>query len=156
MPLTLGTPTSSWQRSRLRCTILTSLQSSLTRDPRIDVLISSPRTWSKRGFAMLGRAQREHTRQTLLPIRFCRLGGWLLVVAVFVGECTELRGQTFAEDRPAPYVPVRPPARKEIERRDSLKEYVRGLLLERADQLLNALKAFEEAARLDPDAPAAF
>jgi tetratricopeptide (TPR) repeat protein len=69
----------------------------------------------------------------------------------------DLLGQgPLTEGELTPYVPLRPPTRKEIERRDSLKQYAFGLLLERADQFLEALKAFEEAARLDPDAPAVF
>jgi tetratricopeptide (TPR) repeat protein len=106
--------------------------------------------WSKRGFAMLGCA-----RQTLLPTRTRRLGFCLLLVLFSAG--TELWGQApFAEDRPTPYVPLQPPKRQEIDRRRSLKKYVLGLLLERDDQLLEALKAYEEAARLDPDAAAVF
>ncbi len=46
----------------------------------------------------------------------------------------------------------RPPTRQEVERRDSLKLYVYGLLCLRDDRLLEALKSFDEAARLDPDA----
>ena len=97
------------------------------------------------------------TRQTLLPVRARRLGCYVLVLAVLGLARTELLGQApLAEDRPAPYVPKSPPTRKEIERRDSLKQYVLGLLLERGDQFLEALKAFEEAARLDPEAAAVF
>ena len=92
---------------------------------------------------MLGSA-----RRTLVPVRSCRLRH-LLVLAVFVAAQLELHGQApLAEDSPAPYAPAKPPTRKEIDRRDSLKHYVLGLLLERADHLLEGLKAFEEAARL--------
>ncbi len=41
-----------------------------------------------------------------------------------------------AEDRPAVYVPLKPPTRQQIDRRDSLKQYALGLLLERADRML--------------------
>src|SRR5262249_19631383 len=94
--------------------------------------------------------------QPLLILRWCRVA-CILALAVLVGAQTHLLGQSpLVEDRPTPYTPLKPPTRKEIDRRDSLKQYVLGLLLERADQLLDALKAFEEAARLDPDAPAVF
>ncbi len=51
-------------------------------------------------------------------------------------------------------VPKSPPTRQELERRDSLHKYVEGLRLERAEQFKDALRAYEEAARLDPNAPA--
>ena len=60
----------------------------------------------------------------------------------------------FPEDRPTPYVSKRPPTQKELDQRASLKQYVLGLLCQREDRLLEALKAFEEAARLDPQAAA--
>ena len=87
------------------------------------------------------------TRQTLLIV---------LVSLLFCANNQAWGQDLLAEDRPALYVPLKPPTRKEIERRDSLKQYVLGLLLERSDQLLEALKAFEEAGRLDPDAAAVF
>ena len=96
---------------------------------------------SKKGLVMSGC-----TRQTLL---FALM---LIMLAV-----TDVRGQNvFPEDRPTPFVPLKPPTRAELDQRESLKRYVLGLLYERDDQLLEALKAYEEAARLDPDAPAVF
>ncbi len=84
-------------------------------------------------------------------------GRTLLIACTMVMAAGGARAQApFAEDRPAPYVPLRPTTRQELDRRDSLKQYVLGLLLEHEDQLLEALKAFQEAARLDPDAPAVF
>ncbi|HWY88749.1 MAG TPA: tetratricopeptide repeat protein, partial [Gemmataceae bacterium] len=91
-------------------------------------------------------------RQTLIFTRTRRLGCFFSLLL-----CAGAWGQVpFVEDRPAPYVPLKPPTRQEIERRDSLKQYVLGLVLERQDQLLEALKVYEEAARLDPEAPAVF
>ncbi len=58
------------------------------------------------------------------------------------------------DDPPKLHVPKQPPTRRDIEQRDSLHRYVEGLLLVRAELYADALKAFEEAARLDPDAPA--
>src|SRR5688572_25653040 len=52
------------------------------------------------------------------------------------------------------YVPKTPPTRQELDRRDSLYKYVEGVRLEREERFKDALKAYEEAARLDPDAVA--
>ncbi len=60
------------------------------------------------------------------------------------------------EDRPAFYVPSRPPTRQEVERRESLKAFALGLLCERDDRLPEATQAFEKAARLDPEAAPVF
>lgn len=60
------------------------------------------------------------------------------------------------DDRPVPYQPTRPVTRQELQQRKSLHQYALGLLCEREDRLLEALKAYEEAARLDPQAPAVF
>src|SRR5262245_8645004 len=60
----------------------------------------------------------------------------------------------FPDDPPKMYVPKRPPTQKELDQRASLKQYAVGLVCQREDRLLEALKAFEEAARLDPGAPA--
>ena len=60
------------------------------------------------------------------------------------------------EDRPAFYVPSRPPTRQEVDRRESLKAFALGLLCEREDRLLEATQAFEKAARLDPEAAPVF
>lgn len=87
---------------------------------------------------------------------YTRLLAYCALVGFLFGAAAEARAQVPADDHPAPYVPLKPPTRRDIERRDSLKQYVLGLLLEHADRPLEALKAFEEAARLDPEAPAVF
>lgn len=56
-------------------------------------------------------------------------------------------------DRPKLFKPKTPPTRREIEERDSLYKFVDGLLYEHEEKYTDALKAFQEAARLDPDAP---
>jgi tetratricopeptide (TPR) repeat protein len=61
-----------------------------------------------------------------------------------------------AEDRPAPFVPLRPPSKEERQEREALKQYALGLLCEHDDRLLEAQKAFEEAARLNPRAASVF
>lgn len=60
------------------------------------------------------------------------------------------------EDRPQLLAPKQPPSQKELDQRASLHQYVLGLLCQREDRLIEALKAFETAAKLDPQAPAVF
>jgi len=79
---------------------------------------------------------------------------WLAILAL-LGGALPLQAQS-GEDRPAFYVPSRPPTRQEIERRASLKHYVLGLLCEREDRLLEAVRAFEKAGQLDPEAAPVF
>jgi tetratricopeptide (TPR) repeat protein len=57
-------------------------------------------------------------------------------------------------DRPKLLRPMTPPSRREIEERDSLYKFVDGLLYEHEEKFAEALKAFQDATRLDPDAPA--
>lgn len=66
------------------------------------------------------------------------------------------QAQVNFDEPPRPYKAPRLPARAEVERRDALYRYVDGLLCERGDRLLEALKAYEESARLDPTAAAAY
>jgi tetratricopeptide (TPR) repeat protein len=78
--------------------------------------------------------------------------GFLAIVAFLAlagTSCAQVVG-----DRPKIYVPKKPPTRREIDQRDSLHKYVEGLWLQRQERPGDALKAFEEAARLDPDAAA--
>ena len=58
------------------------------------------------------------------------------------------------DDPPQRYKPKQPPTRREVELRESLYQYVAGLQHERAERFAEALKAFEEAARLDSESPA--
>jgi tetratricopeptide (TPR) repeat protein len=60
------------------------------------------------------------------------------------------------DDAPRPLVSKKPRTQKEIDRRESLFQFVRGLMCEREDRLLEALKAFQEAARLDPEPAAVY
>jgi tetratricopeptide (TPR) repeat protein len=55
-------------------------------------------------------------------------------------------------DRPALHVPVRAATRQELDHRDAMKLYALGLLQERRNQLVEAVRSFEAARRLDPDA----
>ena len=61
-------------------------------------------------------------------------------------------GQPNWHDRPTIYVPEKPPTKEDLQRRESLKQYVLGLLYVREDRLLDAVKTFEKALELDPQA----
>ncbi len=70
-----------------------------------------------------------------------------------------LSGTTWAQnivlhDPPTLYVTKQPPTRHDIELRHSLYKYVDGLQLMHDEKYGDALRAFEEAAKLDPNAPA--
>ena len=54
--------------------------------------------------------------------------------------------QPFSFERPAPYVPARPTSKQDIDRRESLKYYVLGLLCVREDRLLEAVERWEDGA----------
>jgi tetratricopeptide (TPR) repeat protein len=75
------------------------------------------------------------------------LAGLLVLLgagAVSAQEAPEL-------DRPARYVETKPPTAKERDHRKALKLYALGVLQERRNLLIEAVKSFEEARRLDPD-----
>jgi tetratricopeptide (TPR) repeat protein len=57
-------------------------------------------------------------------------------------------------DRPRPYPAKAPPTRRELELRDSMSKYVDGLMYLHEDRFADALRCLEDAARLDPNAPA--
>ena len=61
-------------------------------------------------------------------------------------------GQPNWHERPTIYVPEKPPTKQDLQRRESLKQYVLGLLYVREDRLLDAVKALEKAVALDPEA----
>ena len=72
-------------------------------------------------------------------------------VALLLCLSSALSAQT-VEALPGPYPATKPITRQDADCRASLKQYVLGLLCEHEDRLLEALKAYEEAARLDPQA----
>lgn len=76
-----------------------------------------------------------------------RIAITLVLFAAIVGAAAA------QNDRPSLYA-GKPATKREIDERQSLHQYVDGLLFLRAERFADALKAFEEAARLDPDAPA--
>ncbi len=57
-----------------------------------------------------------------------------------------------AEDRPRIHVPVKKPTRKDLDQAEAQKLFALGVILERDNKLIEALKTYEEALRLDPDA----
>jgi tetratricopeptide (TPR) repeat protein len=57
-----------------------------------------------------------------------------------------------SKDSAKPLAPLRPRTRQELDRREALKLYAIGLVCQREDRLLEALRHFEAAARLDPRA----
>src|SRR5438309_748240 len=81
----------------------------------------------------------------------------LLLLAAVLGAAAPLHAQSPpAEDRPTPFVPLRPLTRQDLDRREALKLYALGLLCEREDRLLEALRSFEKAAQLSPQAAPVF
>lgn len=79
-----------------------------------------------------------------------RLG---LTLSVLLVAATESRAQEppIPADRPAPFVPLRPLTRADLDRREAKKMYAMGLLRQRQDRLLDALRYLEDARQLDPD-----
>jgi tetratricopeptide (TPR) repeat protein len=78
---------------------------------------------------------------------------WLALFTLFTAGVAPLRAQEGPPaDRPAPFVPLRPETQRDRDRRESLKQYVLGLLCQKEDRLVEALSAFEMAAKLDPKA----
>ena len=77
----------------------------------------------------------------------------ILIAVVLLGFTGAASAQM---DDPPKILKPTPPTRKELNKRDSLKQYVLGLQYEQDDRFEDAIRAFEEAARLDPDAPAVF
>jgi tetratricopeptide (TPR) repeat protein len=81
---------------------------------------------------------------------FARLG--LALFALLVAAAPAARAQGPASDRPEPFTPARPETREELNRCEALKQYGLGALYERDSRLLAAVRAYEEATRLDPEA----
>src|SRR5438105_4551087 len=55
---------------------------------------------------------------------------------------------------PPVHVPARPADRRELDHVEALKAFALGAVAERGHRLVEAVRAYEEAARLDPDAAA--
>ncbi|HEX5273303.1 MAG TPA: tetratricopeptide repeat protein [Gemmataceae bacterium] len=83
-----------------------------------------------------------------------RLGAILL--ALLAAAAPAVRAQGPIGDRPEPFTPARPETREELNRREALKLYGVGVFHEHANRLLAAVRAYEDAVRLDPEAPAPY
>jgi tetratricopeptide (TPR) repeat protein len=78
--------------------------------------------------------------------------GLLLSVLLSAGA-REVRAQQppLPADRPKLFVPLQPETRADLDRRDAHKLYAMGLLRQRQDRLVDAVRYLEEARQLDPD-----
>jgi tetratricopeptide (TPR) repeat protein len=74
----------------------------------------------------------------------------LLTLTILISTGTAWTQNIQLGDRPKVLQPKKPPTRQAMEQRDALHQYVEGLRLAREGRQLDALKAFEESARLDP------
>ena len=82
---------------------------------------------------------------------------WLTPCALLAAGISPLHAQDWlATDRPKPYVTLRPETPAERDHRESLKNYALGLLCQREDRIIEALSAFELAAKLDPKSAAVY
>jgi tetratricopeptide (TPR) repeat protein len=77
------------------------------------------------------------------------LGGLVLLLAAPLAASLQP-----GEERPPIHVPVRPVSRQDLDRREAQRLYGVGLLHERKNRLVEAIKAFEAARRLDPESGA--
>ncbi len=76
------------------------------------------------------------------------LMGWLLVALV------PAAAQTTDADPPTRHVPAKPASRQELDHLEAVKLYGRGVALEHQNRLIEAMRTFEQARRLDPDSAA--
>ena len=64
-----------------------------------------------------------------------------------------IAGAAVADDKPAVHKPKNPPTRQELDRREAQRLYALGCLQERKNLLIEAVRSFEAARRLDPASP---
>jgi tetratricopeptide (TPR) repeat protein len=83
-----------------------------------------------------------------------RLG--LTLVALLSAAAPATRAQGLLGYWPEKLVPARPETREELNRAEALKQYGLGTFHENGHRLLAAVRAYEEATRLDPEAAAPF
>src|SRR5262249_11377856 len=79
---------------------------------------------------------------------------YLVLLAVLTAAGPALAQDPPIFDRPGPYVPLQPSTREDLDERQALHLYTLGLLCQREDRLLEATRAFEQAAKLTPGAAA--
>lgn len=80
---------------------------------------------------------------------------YVFLLAVFGAGVCEIAAQHQVDDRPVIVTPA-PLTREQAARREALKLYAQAIVCEREDRLLEALQTLEQAARLDPQAPAIY
>lgn len=83
-----------------------------------------------------------------LPARFCPM-----LFATLALSALPVRAQV-PGDRPAPAEPRRPETRAELNHREAVKLFGAASLAERQNRLLEAVKLYEQASALDPEAAA--
>ncbi len=76
----------------------------------------------------------------------------LTFIALLAAVAPPTRAQGLLGDRPEPYTPVRPQTREQLNHAEALKQYGLGVFHEHAHRLLAAVRAYEEATHLDPEA----
>jgi tetratricopeptide (TPR) repeat protein len=79
---------------------------------------------------------------------------WALIGLLLVLVGPMLAQAPSDREKPLPLEPKKPVSRAELDRREARRLYAQGLLDERKNRLVEAVRALESAARLDPDAAA--
>ncbi|HVS36060.1 MAG TPA: hypothetical protein VMS17_10810, partial [Gemmataceae bacterium] len=80
-----------------------------------------------------------------VPFRLALVAALLSAASLFAQQPAEL---------PPVHVPVKPVNRRDLDHVEALKAYALGVVAEHDNRLIEAVKHYEEAARLDPDAAA--
>jgi tetratricopeptide (TPR) repeat protein len=75
----------------------------------------------------------------------------VVALVVLVASFSTLAQETALKDRPAQYKPLRPDTKQELDHREALKLYALGVIHEHANRLVEAVQAFEQASKLDPE-----
>jgi tetratricopeptide (TPR) repeat protein len=77
----------------------------------------------------------------------------LVCLLIPASAITAARAQeTILRETPKPFVPVRAETKNELDHREALKLYGLAVLHERGNRLLEAVRLFEQASRLEPEA----
>ena len=78
----------------------------------------------------------------------------ILAAAVALLAAGALPAQQLGEDVPKVHVPARPATRQDLDHLEALQLFAHAVLEEREGRLVEAVRSYEAALRLDPDAPA--
>lgn len=79
---------------------------------------------------------------------------WGLTLSVLLAATESRAQQPISGERPRPFAPLRPESREDLNRREARCLYALGMLRQRQDRLVDALRHMEEARALDPEAAA--